>query len=208
MKIERKNFLSQNFMKLFHFNEWKGLDVLHRYILLFHGTYSATVYIKTKDDASNQVVKVHSVNYTWGQKDKHICWNPPTTAELLMTLEDGSKIWDANFISHDVEYYIEYIGDDNGKNYEYQTLGTSSIAPHRTSESNYIRAILRNYAYDKDVQVRYTIDNWNSYQEYPMHYEYIRGEEWWEARLPIKIDESRKIPLLYQIYCQWQYLLG
>lgn len=150
------------------------------------GTY---VYVQTKDNAANQQVTVH-YNYLKGQE-----WRD-SDAEYFTTLSDGSKLWKAYITSYNTEYAIKYVADgvttwdnNNGKNYKSEALGTAPITVNRSGliylPNQTIYATLQNYAYHKDVKVRYTVDNWASYKDIPMHYVSTNenGTENWTANI-------------------------
>lgn len=159
------------------------------------GCTSYYAYIQTKDNASNQAVYVH-YQYAPGFE-----WTD-AQATYFTTLPDGSKIWKAAIVGPSIEYAIRYEADgvtywDNngGNNYKTQLLGTAPITVNRTGYVlNYytIRVTLQNYAYDKNVVVRYTVDNWATYKEAPLTYQSTDtyGYEIWETNLPI---ESSKL---------------
>jgi len=147
------------------------------------GTY---VYVQTKDNASNQQVTVH-YNYLKGQD-----WMD-TDAEYFTTLNDGSKLWKAYINSYNTEYAIKYVADgvtiwdnNNGKTSTTEKIGTAPITALRTNNfygSFTVNANLKNFAYEKDVKVRYTTDGWASFKDVPMHYVSTGadGNELWSA---------------------------
>lgn len=158
-----------------------------------YGSTSAYVYIQTNDNASNQQVYVHYhyINDEWLDAQ----------AEYLTTLADGSKIWKANITCYGTEYAIKYVADgeviwdnNNGKNYGDELLGSAPITVNRTgfNGSSYpIVVTLQNYSYQKDVQVRYTVDNWKTYEDAPLSYKSTTeyGTEIWETDLSISADQ-------------------
>ena len=156
------------------------------------GTY---VYVQTKDNASNQQVTVH-YNYMKGQ-----AWKD-SNAEYFTTLDDGSKLWKAYISSYNTEYAIKYVADgvttwdnNNGKNYKFERIGSAPITANRTNFvsrfSQTISATLQNYAYVKDVKVRYTTNNWASYKDVAMKYSSTNqdGTEEWTASLNDYIED-------------------
>ena len=152
------------------------------------GANSYEVFIQTKDNAANQQVFVHYF-YT-----DIIGWCD-TQAEYVTTLNDGSKIWKANFTSLRTQYAIKLVADgreywdnNNGKDYNgTETIGVAPIAPQRNASGFRndfyfgVNAVLQNYAYHKDVFVRYTNDGWKSFRDVPMSYNNTRddGTELW-----------------------------
>ncbi len=160
-----------------------------------YGSTSAYVYVQTKDNASNQEVYVH-YNDIDGRD-----WLD-SKAEYFTTLSDGSKIWKAHIASHNTEYAIKYVADgqtywdnNNGKNYHHEYLGSAPITANRGSFDDacnfVINATLQNYAYEKDVVVRYTDDNWATYKEAPMSYSSTNenGTELWTTKLSVDSDK-------------------
>lgn len=157
-----------------------------------YGMSDVNVYVQTKDNASNQQVYVH-YNYLEGEdwRDKQ--------AEYITTLSDGSKIWKASISSYNLEYAIKYVADgqtiwdnNNGKNYGYQILGTAPIAVKKNVYPNTdVTVVLQNYAYQKNVKVRYTDNNWATYKDVPLTYSSTNtdGTENWGTHLTI--DDSK-----------------
>ena len=119
---------------------------------------------------------------------------------------DGSKIWRAEFTSTKTKYAIKFVADgreywdnNNGKDYNgSETIGVAPIAPQRNASGFYntfyfhIQAVLQNYAYHKEVFVRYTRDNWNTYKDQPLGYNNTRddGTELWYTVLTVNYNES------------------
>lgn len=152
-----------------------------------YGVTGTTVYVQTRDNASNQQVTVH-YNYLKGQ-----AWKD-SEAEYFTTLADGSKIWKTTINSYNTEYAIKYVADgvtvwdnNNGKNYTTEMIGEANITAlrsnHFTGNSFTVFANLKNLAYEKDVKVRYTANGWASYQDVPLHYVSTGtdGSELWSA---------------------------
>lgn len=140
-----------------------------------YGSTGTYVYVQTKDNAQKQEVTVH-YNYLKGHE-----WND-AKAEFVKTLNDGSKLWKAYISSYNTEYAIKYVGDgntiwdnNNGKNYTTEKLGTAPITVNRTGypymPAYKVSATLQNYAYEKDVKVRYTTDGWKSFKDVALNYE-------------------------------------
>lgn len=154
-----------------------------------YGYTSSNIYIQTKDNASNQQVFVH-YNYREGYD-----WED-AQATYLTTLSDGSKIWKASIGSYNMEYAIKYVADgqtiwdnNNGNNYKRQILGTAPITVMKDFSSSYVKisVVLKNYGYQKNVFLRYTLDNWASYRDISMAYESTNddGTEIWSVTLPL-----------------------
>ncbi len=167
-----------------------------------HGISSYEVFIKTTDSAVSQKVSVHYLYMpTLGWCDAQ--------AEYVTTLDDGSKIWKANFTSYNGQYAIKYeadgetIWDNNNGNDYYGTekvIGTAPIAAERLSSLRgtlvgyQINAVLQNYAYDKNVFVRYTTDGWNTYTDQALAYSETNtdGTETWTTKLSLESLQDYK----------------
>lgn len=153
-----------------------------------YGITSTTIYVKTDSSSSDQSVTIH-YNYLDGEE-----WRDSAAREFT-TLSDGSKIWAAQISSYNTEYAIKYEANgnvywdnNNGQNYTNEVLGTAPITvrrgrPFYSNYTNSITAVLQNYAYEKEVVVRYTTDNWNTYTDVAMSYESTNanGTENWTA---------------------------
>ena len=163
-----------------------------------YGFTSYEVYIQTRDDCKNQKVYVH-YNYMDGQQ-----WRDQE-AELYTILNDGSKIWKANFTSYNTKYCIKYVANgvtywdnNNGKDYTYgNVIGSADIVSEKLGyqypyQGFMVNALLQNYAYHKNVFVRYTTDGWNTCHDEPMHYSASNddGTENWTTYLPISGAEA------------------
>lgn len=149
----------------------------HRYS--YHGYVAFTVYIQVDaQSAANRAVYVH---HTVDNSDE---W-ADTEATFFTKLDDNTEIWKADITScyeHLVEYAIKYVVNDqtywdnnNGNNYKYNNiLGTANVkAGHlfnNYSNNFYLCVTVKNLAYDKSVKIRYTLDNWATYQEEDLHY--------------------------------------
>ncbi len=170
-----------------------------------YGITGRYVYIQTKDNASNQQVYVH-YQYLEDQEWKDV------QADYFTTLPDGSKIWRAYFQSIQTKYAIKYVADgqtfwdnNNGNDYTYEYLGVAPITVTRTGATynGYaIRAVVQNYAYEKNVVVRYTEDNWATYHDVPLSYEIQDeyGTEFWETTVPV--NTSNLSGFEYCVYYQ------
>ena len=149
------------------------------------------VFVQTKDNGSNQKVYIH-YNY-----EKSYAWQD-VEATYFTTLNDGSKIWKATFHSISGIYAIkfvsggrEYWDNNNGRDYNgSDKIGVAPVVSERLGyqygASNYqINAVLQNYAYHKNVFVRYTTNGWNSYQDKALNYSQTNanGTETWTTYL-------------------------
>ena len=84
-----------------------------------------------------------------------------------------------------------YIDDNNGKNYTTENLGVSPLRV--LQDNNYygyaskynVLVNLKNLAYQKDVKVRYTLDNWKTFKDAPLSYSmtYTDGTELWGTQI-------------------------
>ena len=154
-----------------------------------HGGNGLAVYVKTTGNASDEAVSIHY--RSMGE------WND-VDAEYFTTLDDGSKIWKANFGGFTLKYAIKYVANgveywDNNNGNDYSTtdvLGDAPIAVNtcycyytsRYGDST-VGVTLKNFAYNKNVVVRYTTNNWASYTDVPMAYNSANndGTENWTA---------------------------
>ena len=151
------------------------------------GTY---IYVQTKDNAFKQSVTVHF------NRLNGMAWED-AKAEYFTTMSDGSKIWKAYISSYNTEYAIKYNADgktywdnNDGKNYKDEVIGTAPIKATRTisyGNTYNISATLKNLAYNKDVVVRYTENNWKTYKDAKLSYTSTNndGTEVWDARLTV-----------------------
>lgn len=139
-----------------------------------YGIFQYNVYIQVNtNSAKNKEVYVHHKSSN-GWVD--------TKASYLTRLDDNTEIWQAHIC--DVctdEYVIKYIGDgvtywdnNNGKNYGMSDIsGSSNVKAMRYfsyQPYSYIKVSVQNLGYDKTVKVRYTLDNWNTYQDADLSY--------------------------------------
>ena len=177
-----------------------------------YGCTGRYIYVQTDGNAYNQQVTVHYACANakgWFDED----------AEYVTTLSDGSKIWKANVRHYDgseyaAEYAIKYVADgatywdnNNGNNYygPETSLGTAPIKVVRPdyyySFGTTIYVNLQNYAYNKNVFIRYTNDNWNSYTDVPMSYDSTRddGTEYWKGTVQVTSSDSFKYCVCYQV---------
>ncbi len=164
-----------------------------------YGASTYEVFIQTKDNAQDQKVTVHYFYMsTLGWCD--------TEAEYVTTLGDGSKIWKAYFTSFDCQYAIKYEADgetiwDNNNGNDYtgsDKIGTAPVAADRLFDFSYnlreyqIKAVLQNYAYNKNVFVRYTTDGWNTCNDQALTYNGTNdnGSETWTAAIDLTSVEN------------------
>jgi hypothetical protein len=175
-----------------------------------YGGTSFEAYIQTNDSASNQEVYVH-YNYM-----DSMDWQD-AKAEYVTTLNDGSKIWKANFSSWNTKFAIKFVADgreywDNNNGNDYTRNDILGVAPVTSERLGYqlygnkfqINAVLQNYAYQKNVYVRYTTDGWNSYNDQALGYDKTNenGTETWTTtlNLPSNMDYSKfEYAICYQV---------
>ena len=136
-----------------------------------YGGATYEVYVKTNDNANNQTVTIH-YNYL-----DTMSWQD-TTAAYVTSLNDGSKIWKASFSSFNCKYAIKYEADG-------QVIWDNNNGKDYTTENYQINAVLQNYAYHKNVFVRYTTDGWKSYQDKALNYVQTNanGSETWSTKV-------------------------
>ncbi len=159
-----------------------------------HGGRTFEVFIKTTGNASNEKVTVHYQFFS-GENWKD------TEATYVTTLSDGSKIWKAIFSSFSCEYAIKYEADgsvywdnNNGNNYDGSVvIGSAPVAADRLGYQydykNYeIKAVVKNFGYNKNVVVRYTTDGWKSYKEKTLSYDKTNndGSETWTTKINVE----------------------
>lgn len=172
-----------------------------------YGMTTREIYVQTKDNASDQHVYIH-YNFMDGQD-----WEDEE-ATYVTTLSDGSKIWRAYVRSYNLKYAIKYVADgqtfwdnNNGQNYTHEEIGTAPITVRRGSYPYFnntynIEVLLKNYAYEKNVQVRYTQDNWATYSDVPLSYNSTNsdGSELWTVNL--NLDDRGTSNFQYCVYYQ------
>lgn len=170
-----------------------------------YGSSNREVFIKTNDNAANQEVYVHYCymdNQPWQD----------AKAEYVTTLSDGSKIWKANFSSFNTKYAIKYVADgqeiwdnNNGKDYTAADVcGSAPVTVARTGYAYYnlpIKAVLQNYAYNKNVFVRYTTDGWKTFKDKNLSYSSTNdnGTENWTVTLDDATNSNIEYAVCYQV---------
>ncbi len=175
----------------------------------WHGSSTYEVFVKTNDSAADQEVYVH-YDYFIGEQDN---WYD-AEAEYVTTLDDGSKIWKASFTTNVHQFCIKYVADgvtywdnNNGNDYTGTGLGTAPIALFRNygfvGGANRVNARLQNYAYAKNVFVRYTTDGWNTYADQPLTYQSTNddGTENWSTSLSLGYENTEDVEyaVCYQV---------
>jgi len=154
-----------------------------------------TTFIKINTVGSDQHVYLH-VHEDEEWKD--------IEGEYVTTLSDGSQIWKVynSYIGSGREYAIKYEVDgqtywDNNNNQNYTTennfigiavMGVNPAFGGTTVAENYpVRVLVKNLAYDKVVNLRYTEDDWLTYKELPLNYIATNtdGSEYWATTLKL-----------------------
>lgn len=143
----------------------------------WRGYLESNVYIQVDaNSAANKAVYVHYNDGTDEWADE--------AATYVTKIDNNTEIWKAHISGLGIssEYAIKYVGDgqvywdnNNGNNYnDSNVLGQANVLADRLSfqspSSYMIRAIVKNLAYSKTVTVRYTQDNWATYQDVPLSY--------------------------------------
>ena len=174
-----------------------------------YGMSTREIFVQTNDSASDQHVYIH-YNYMDGQD-----WRDEE-ATYVTTLSDGAKIWKATVTSYNLQYAIKYVADgqtfwdnNNNQNYSSEEIGVAPIAvrrgsyPYTSYDNTYkIDVLLKNYGYEKNVQVRYTQDNWATYSDVPLSYSSTNsdGTELWSVTL--NLDDRGTSNFQYCVYYQ------
>ena len=145
-----------------------------------YGMSNYTVYVQINSNASNKAVWLH---YCQGGSD----WTDKQGG-YVTTLPDGSEIWKVTVEgAYGILYTIKFIGDgqvywanNNGNNFtEKDILGTANIKVERISTYDTLdktvinfSATVKNVGFAKKVGIRYTDDNWASYKDVELKYDY------------------------------------
>ncbi len=191
-----------------------------------YGGRSFEVFIKTTGNASDEKVTVHYQYYSDSE------WLD-AKAVYMETLSDGSKIWRAYFSSFSCKYAIKYEADgevywdnNNGNDYDgSEIIGSAPVAVERLGYqydySNFkINAVVKNFAYNKNVVVRYTTDGWKTYKEQNLSYNKTNtdGSETWTTSINVKdvVSDDFEYAIRYEVngntywanYCGDNYDFG
>ena len=164
-----------------------------------YGGTTFEVFIQTRNTSNDPKVYVHYRCYNdqpWTDRE----------AEYYTTMSDGSIIWKASFTSWSTKYCLKlvnngktYWDNNNGKDYTRDnTIGSAPIFAKRLvyqygGWSDFrIDAVLQNYAYHKNVFVRYTTNGWKSHHDVAMHYSETNDDktETWTASIPFRVSYS------------------
>ena len=142
-----------------------------------YGVTDRNIYIQIDaSSASNKAVFVHYENTSAGE------WQD-AEATFVTKLDANTEIWKANVHGTGLgeQYAIKYIGDgqtywdnNNGNNYTNSDLiGEAKVSAQRLRSGYngyYLQVAVKNLAYNKTVKVRYTEDNWATYQDVDLQY--------------------------------------
>lgn len=187
---------------------------------------STTVAIKVANWDSNKSVTLH---YLSGEKDEWFDVN----AVYVTTLNDGYEIWEASigtfgygikeFALNTVQNGQTYWDNNNGNNYTQESAGSAMIKATRSIESSdiylgklNIGARVKNVDFQKKVTVRYTTDNWATFNDVALSYSttqpYNDGTELWNTELSIPTDSAYNVEyaIKYEVKGQtyWDNNLG
>ncbi|SEQ24445.1 Carbohydrate/starch-binding module (family 21) [Lachnospiraceae bacterium RM5] len=177
------------------------------------GITTYEVFVQTNGNAKDQEVTVHYF-YMPG-----LGWCDAKAA-YVATLGDGSKIWRAVITSYDCQFAIKYEADgevfwDNNNGNDYtaaSVIGAAPVTSERLSVFQFnggdytINAVLQNFAYEKNVFVRYTTDGWKTYSDQALSYVKTNngGTETWSTKVPLEgvSDYSGfEYAICYQVNC-------
>ena len=150
-----------------------------------------SIYIKVKNISYEKNVTVHYKNTGSDQW----CDSPAT---YVKDLGDGYEIWEASISNFGpvvekfcIKYEVNgntYWDNNNGKDdSSYDTLGVAPVHVMRGyyDLQNNIKVQLKDYAYEKDVKVVYTYDNWATKESTNLSYKEktLDGNEIWAANI-------------------------
>lgn len=157
---------------------------------VYHASYQFANYIRVNKNIANKKVYLR-------YRDQGEEWQTEE-ARYVADLDNDYEIYVA-YCGKMGGYYecdlvcesgdTTYIDDNDGKHYTGQTLGTASVCALRTPSpcDSYFKvsALVKNYAYEKEVAVRYTTDGWKTYKEAELKYDSVAddGNEIWSTTL-------------------------
>lgn len=137
-----------------------------------YGITRYNVYIQIDaNSASNKKVYVHHSTYDQGWVDEE--------ATFVAKTDSNTEIWKASVSGIQSENYaIKYVGDgvtywdnNNGKDYyANDAVGTAVVKAVPGNPYIDIGVVVKNLAYNKEIKVRYTTDNWATYKEANLSY--------------------------------------
>lgn len=140
------------------------------------GITAFNVYIQIDaSSASNKAVYVH---YETATQEEWL----DAQASYVGKLDANTELWKASVSGMGTgQFAIKYIGDgqvywDNNNGNDYSNsdvLGTAIVSAQRlryAQNGYYLSVAVKNLAYNKVVRVRYTLDNWATYQDADLTY--------------------------------------
>lgn len=162
----------------------------------YHASYQFTNYIRVPKEYRHKATVLLKYKLP---TDPETEWQYDE-AQYYENLDDQYDIYVASCGIMGYEYECDivcyapdnnsYIDDNDGKHYMGNVLGEAPVCALRTSSyvgSYYydIIALVKNIAYNKEVVVRYTTDNWNTYKDAPLKYESTTeyGDEKWSCEI-------------------------
>ena len=158
---------------------------------VYHASQQFTNYIRVHKNLSCGKVYLYSKDYNDAWKKEE--------ASFVSSLDDKYDIYAATsgLMGRNPECYAvceaagnTYIDNNSGKYYTYQNLGAAPLCVLRNHsympDDHYdVNVNLKNIAYQKDVRVRYTLDNWKTFKDAPLSYSmtYTDGTELWGTQI-------------------------
>lgn len=164
----------------------------------YHGSTSLKVFVQVQNLGYDKSVSLHyklSTSDTWEDAN----------GSYVATLQDGTEIWEVDLggffgeIEYAVKYEVNgqtYWDNNNQNNYTLEdkigvaALRVNKSTPFSTGSEYNISVNLKNLGYNKDVKVRYTEDNWNTWKEKSLSYFYTLGDgtEQWSTSLNLGLN--------------------
>lgn len=173
---------------------------------VYHGGIENDIYIKVKNISFAKKVEVHYKNAN--DNNWYDC-----SASYIKNLNKGEEIWVAKVANFGVDIEklcIKYEVNgqtywDNNDGHNYSSSDILGVAPIHVIRSPYDEdsnpaVILKNYGYEKNVKVVYTLDNWNTKDSYQLRYNKTleNGNEFWSGEVPSQL--KGKIIKYYIVY--------
>ena len=173
-----------------------------------YGFTHYNVYIEVDaNSASNKEVYVHHSTYDQGWIN--------TEATFYAMKDSNTEIYKATVTGMSAtEFVLKYVADgrvywDNnyGKNYQATDMvGTAEVKALPLRSAMYgtytVQASVKNIAYHKVVKVRYTEDNWATYKEAELKYNYsVAGtdSEIWSTEIKVQDSSSLQFSISYTV---------
>lgn len=141
---------------------------------IYHGISSYNVYIQiAAGSAGSKSVSITYPDYQGTTQEAN--------ASFYTKIDSETEIWKVTVSGPGLSTFnIKYVGDgktyyDNNHSFS-NPLGEANIkalcSSYPTSYNCQINAAVKNLAYTKTVKVRYTTDNWATWQEADLSYQY------------------------------------